>query len=160
MYISDATTALRLIAARLRPGGIVAFLESADAFMPTSQLRLPVLGSLWDVLRATYQRSGARLEIGSELYGRMLDAGLEPDPLPLAEIVLYIGDGEVGFRRWSTMAQNMLPKIVEYGAATQEEVLDTIDRLRTELCGHRGPVPVSWFTIGQWARKPASATPA
>jgi hypothetical protein len=49
----------------------------------------------------------------------------------------------------------MLPKIVEYGLATEQTVLDIIERqLRNELLDVRGLLPLNWLTIGQWARKP------
>lgn len=155
MYMSDPTAALRLIAERVRSGGIVAFQE---AIIPlASALNLPVLESLHTLNSKTLERSGARPGIGAELYWRMQDAGLDPEPRPLAEIAVCMGQGAgaVAYRRWSLIARNLLPKIVEYGLATEEEVLDTIERrLRDELMDARGLMPLSWLSIGQWARKP------
>ena len=49
----------------------------------------------------------------------------------------------------------MLPKIVEYGVGVEEEILDTVERrLHEELIDAPGLLPLSWFMIGQWARKP------
>jgi hypothetical protein len=85
----------------------------------------------------------------------MRDAGLEPEPRPLAEINVCIGENAVAYRRWALSARSMLPKIVGYGLAEEHEVLDTVEgALRTELMHARGPVPTSWLMIGQWARKP------
>jgi hypothetical protein len=67
----------------------------------------------------------------------VLDAGLEPDPKPLAEIAVHMGQGEVAYRRWALFARSVLPKIVEYGIATEEDILDTLDRLRDELISAR-----------------------
>ena len=55
------------------------------------------------------------MEMGTELFGRMLRAGLEPEPRPLAEIGLHMGESTVTPRRWARFARSMLPKIVEYG---------------------------------------------
>jgi ubiquinone/menaquinone biosynthesis C-methylase UbiE len=157
MYLSDPTAALREIAERLRPGGIVAFHENARVNVALA-MDLPVLARLQDLLARTFERSGARLEIGGELYSRMLDAGLESDPKPLVEIPVLVDQGEVAYRRWALFARSMLPKIVEYGLATEEEIRDTIERqLRDELLPGRGFIPLSWIMIAQWARKPKSS---
>ena len=155
MYMSDPTAALRLIAEKVRPGGIVAFHEWAAGISLASAMNLPVLGAFQDLISQTFKRSGAWLEIGVELHGRMRDAGLEPEPRPLAEFDVCVGHGELAYRRWALFARSMLPKIVEYGLATEEEVLDTVERrLRAELLEHHGLTPLSWLMIGQWARKP------
>jgi SAM-dependent methyltransferase len=157
MYLSDPTAALREIAERLRPGGIVAFHENARVNVALA-MDLPVLARLQDLLARTFERSGARLEIGGELYSRMLDAGLESDPKPLVEIPVFVDQGEVAYRRWALFARSMLPKIVQYGLATEEEIRDTIERqLRDELLPGRGFIPLSWIMIAQWARKPKSS---
>ena len=106
-------------------------------------------------LSTTFERSGARLEIGAELYWRMLDAGLEPEPRPLVEIAVDGEKGALAYRRWVLLTRSLLPKIVEYGLATEEEVLRTVEQeLHNELLAARGLTPLSWLMIGQWARKP------
>jgi SAM-dependent methyltransferase len=154
MYMSDPTAALSLVAERVRPGGILAFHEWVAGISPASAMNLPVLASFQNLIGKTFLRSGARLDIGAELYWRMRDAGLDPEPRPLAEIAVCTDQGEVGYRRWALFARSMLPKIVEYGLGTEEEVVDTVERqLRDELIGAR-LTPLSWLMIGQWARKP------
>ena len=123
----------------------------------SSAINQPVLASLQNLLSATFARSGARLEIGAELYWRMLGAGLEPEPQPLAEIAVDAEQRAVAYRRWVLIARSLLPKIIEYGLATEEEVLNTVEHeLRYELLATRGLTPLSWPMIGQWARKPMS----
>src|SRR5215468_2134853 len=154
MYMRDPTAALRLIAERVRPGGILAFHEWVVGISPASADQ-PVLASFQKLISTTFERSGARLEIGAELFSRMRDAGLEPQPRPLAEIAVCMGQGDVAYRRWALFARSMLPKIVEYGLAAEEDVVDIVERrLRDELLDARGMVPLSWLMIGQWARKP------
>lgn len=155
MFMSDPTAALRLIAERVRPGGILAFHEIGGRLTTAPAMNQPVLAHLQDLLVRTFERSGARLEVGAELYWRMLDAGLEPEQRPLAEIAVQMGQGEVAYRRWALFARSMLPKIVEYGLATEKDVLDIIEhQLRNELIGARGCIPLAWLTFAQWARKP------
>ncbi len=155
MFMSDPTAALRLIAERVRSGGIVAFHEIGGRVTTAPAMNQPVLAHLQDLLIQTFERSGARVEVGAELYWRMLDAGLEPEQRPLAEIAVQMGHGEVAYRRWALFARSMLPKIVEYGLATEKDVLDIIEhQLRNELIGARGFIPLAWLTVAQWARKP------
>src|SRR5262245_14138357 len=61
MFMSDPAAALRLIAERVRPGGIVAFHEWDGAISLASALDLPVLASFEKLLTATFERSGARV---------------------------------------------------------------------------------------------------
>src|SRR5262249_30901224 len=128
MYMSDPTAALRLVAERIRPGGILALHEWVAGISPASAMKLPVLASFLNLIGATFERSGARLEIGAELYARMHDAGLEPAPRPVAEIAVCMGQGAAAYRRWALFARSMLPKIVEYGLGTEEDVVDTVER--------------------------------
>jgi len=155
MFMRDPTAALRLIAKRIRRGGVVAFHEWDGAISLASAMGLPVLAAFQNLLTATFERSGARVRIGSELHARMREAGLEPDPRPLAEVDVRMDQGSVAYRRWAPFGQSMLPKIVEYGLAEEREVLDIIERrLRDELTSARGLIPLSWLMIAQWARKP------
>ena len=155
MYLSDPTAALRAIAERIRPAGIVALHEWIGDVSPATSMNLPTLASLHGIITSTFERSGARVGMGAELYWRMRDADLEPDPRPLAEIAVCLDQGELGYRHWALFARSMRPKILEYGVATEEELHDTVERrLRVELAASRGPIPLSWLMMGQWARKP------
>ena len=157
MFMSDPTATLRQIAERVRPGGIVAFQEFDGRVTITSAMNQPVLARLQDIFLRTFERSGARSETGAELYSRMLDAGLEPDPSPLAEIAVHMGQGEIVYRRWALFARSVLPKIVEYGLASEKDILNALEDLRDELMTARGLLSSSWLMIGQWAHKPSIA---
>jgi ubiquinone/menaquinone biosynthesis C-methylase UbiE len=154
-FMSNAAEALRQIAQRLRPGGIVAFHESDWRVSTARAMNQPVLARLLDLFARTFERSGVRMENGAELYSLMLDAGLEPDPSPLAEIPVHMGNGEVAYRRWALFARSVLPKMVEYQIATADEVRRLVDNeWRDELKTTRGFTSLGWLMIGQWARKP------
>jgi len=158
MYVRDPTDALRLIAERIRPGGVVAFCEWCAR--PTTTATGPdqqALTSLLQLLGETFKRSGANLEIGAELFWRMRDAGLEPDPDPLAEIVFRMDQPDEAYGRWASMARSLLPKMIEYGLTTEPEAIHLIEQsFRAEVNGPRAFVPLSWLMIGQWARTPLS----
>jgi len=152
MYLHDPTEALRLFAERVRPGGILAFCEMTSV-TATSAAQQPVLAELLALFTSAFERSGARPDIGAEMYSRMRDAGLLPDPRPLAEVVLCPARDTVAYRRWALFARSMLPKIVEYGLGAEDEIRRRVEHdLREELLAGTGLVPLSWLTIGQWAR--------
>ena len=81
MFMRDPTATLRQIAERVRPGGIVAFQEWDARVTITSAMNQPVLARLQDFFVRTFERSGARSEIGAELYSRMLGCGPRARPL-------------------------------------------------------------------------------
>jgi ubiquinone/menaquinone biosynthesis C-methylase UbiE len=156
MFMPDPTEALRLFAERIHPGGILAFCEQAALATRTPDDNHPALAALLALFTSVFQRSGARPNIGAELYSRMCDAGLQPDPRPLAELVLYPAHDNLTYRRWAQFARSMLPKIVEYGLGTEEEIRHRVEHdLREELLAATGLVPLSWLMIGQWAHVPA-----
>jgi SAM-dependent methyltransferase len=156
MFMPDPTQALRLVAERVRPGGILAFCEPAASVTAAPAGQQPVLAGLLSLFTSAFERSGARPDVGAELYSRMCDAGLQPDPRPLAEFVLYPARDIVAYRRWALFARSMLPKIVEYGLAAEDEFRHRVEHdLRDELAAGTGLVPLSWLMIGQWARVPA-----
>jgi SAM-dependent methyltransferase len=153
LYMNDPTEALRQIAERVRPGGIVAFQEPVMRNVVGAATRQPALARLNNLLGETFERSGARPYLGEELYWRMLDAGLEPHPKPFAEIPL--GSADLACGRWSVFAQNVLPKMVEYGLAAEKDILDLLERLHREMIPARGLFPLTSLMVCQWARKPA-----
>ena len=153
VYMNDPTEALRQITERVRPGGILAFQEPVTRNGVGAATRQPALARLNDLLAETFERSGARPDLGEELYWRMLDAGLEPDPKPFAEIPL--GRADLAYRRWSVFAQNMLPKMIEYGLAAEKDLRDLLERLHREMISARGLFPLTSLMVCQWACKPA-----
>jgi ubiquinone/menaquinone biosynthesis C-methylase UbiE len=155
MFMPDPTGSLRLFAERVRPGGILAFCEQAASVTATSAAQQPVLAALLALFTSVFERSGARPDIGAELYPRMRDAGLQPHPRPLAEFVLHPAHDTLTYRRWARFALSMLPTIVEHRLGTEEDIRHTVERdLREELLAATGLVPLSWLMIGQWARVP------
>jgi ubiquinone/menaquinone biosynthesis C-methylase UbiE len=155
MFTVDPTAILRRLHQALRPGGIVAFQEWVGDVHGVSSATQPLLSWLLDLLAETFVRSGAHLHMGLDLYPRMLDAGFEPHPTAIAEIGLHTGDQVPGARRWALFARSMLPKIVEYGLATEREIEgETLEqRLRDEYRNAGGLIPLTWLMVGQWAHQ-------
>jgi SAM-dependent methyltransferase len=159
MYQADPTEALRVIAGRLRPDGIVAFQEPALGALAWQPPNLPLLRSVVAWVREAFARSGAHMNIGWELYWRMRDAGLTPHPVPLGEVPLDIGPDSAAYQRWATLTRSLQPKIVEHGLATDAEIdIETLEqRLKEEAMAARATIPLfSGVLVGQWARKISS----
>jgi ubiquinone/menaquinone biosynthesis C-methylase UbiE len=156
MFIDDPAAILRRLRGALRPGGIVAFQEWVGDVHGVSSATQPLLSWMLGLLAETFVRSGAHLHMGLDLYTGMLEAGFEPHPTPIAEIGLHTADPVAGARRWALFARSMLPKIVEYGLATEAEVgVETLERrLRDECRSAGGLIPLTWLMVGQWANKP------
>jgi len=156
MYVDDPTAVLRHLSRVVKPGGILAFQEHVADVRGVSAERQPLLASTLELFSETFERSGACLNMGLELYSRMLDAGLEPTPEPIAEIGVHMGDDTPGARRWALFARSLLPKIVEYGLATEADVdPDTLEqRLRDEFHQAGGMIPLTYLMVAQWARTP------
>jgi len=156
MFTDDPTAILRRLRGVLRPGGIVAFQEWVGDVHGVSSATQPLLSWVLGLLAQTFVRSGAHLHMGLDLYTAMLEAGFEPHPAPIAEIGLHTGDQVPGARRWALFARSMLPKIVEYGLATEREVeVETLERrLGDEYRNGDGLIPLTWLMVGQWAHKP------
>ena len=152
MYLPDPVAILRHLSQILRPGAVIAFMEpdftvQSRAF-PESQFN----GWFWisEVLR----RSGARIDMGMRLYSTYRDAGFVNTATDVShlsgcgmtrEMVEYFVD----------TLRSVLPKIIEYGLATYEEVqIDTLAD-RVEAIGREAdPQWVGSRYISAWANKP------
>jgi hypothetical protein len=65
---------------------------------------------------------------------------------------MYMSDPTEALRVLAERA--LLPKIVEYGLASEDDVMNLIDhRLRDELLSAPTYISVAPLLIGQWARK-------
>ncbi len=155
MYAEQPIAVLRHLAGLLRPGGIAAFHEWVGRVHGVSAARQPVLWSTLELIARGFERSGANLNIGLELYSHMLAAGLEPVRSPIAEIGMQMGQREAAARRWALLARSILPKLIEHEIATEAEVdVDTLERrLLSEADREGAPLPLTWLMVGQWARR-------
>jgi hypothetical protein len=94
--------------------------------------------------------------MGTKLYQVFLAAGLETPQLRNERLM---GGGRDWLERFTAafganMLRSLLPAIVRYGVATEEELgLETFDRRYQEEVLRQGSV-VHWNTcVGAWARK-------
>ena len=133
MYMGDPAEALRQLATLVRPGGIVAFQE-ADFSYYRKHADTPVANDLIEWAISVFERAGAHTEMGFNLYGAFVDAGL---PEPAMNFAAPVG-GPANWPGYQFVVQafrSLVPLIEEFGIATAEAVdLDTLaDRLRNEV---------------------------
>jgi ubiquinone/menaquinone biosynthesis C-methylase UbiE len=153
MYQPDPAAAVRRAAGLVRPGGIVAFLESELTMLPTSFPETPVHRALAEML----QRGRGvfpEMSMGTKLYGTFLAAGL---PAPQLQMEAPAGGGPdwPGYRLVADTVRSLLPRLESLGLASATEVDPATleDRLRDEVVAVNGmqQLPV---VIGAWARRP------
>ena len=133
MYMGDPADALRQLAACVRPGGIVAFQETDFTFFRKTP-ETPVVNNLIEWTISVFQRSGAHIDIGANLYAIFVDAGL---PEPTMDFSAPVGGTEnwPGYQYIAESLRSMVPLLEEFGIATTEEVdVETLPvRLRQEV---------------------------
>ena len=142
MYMADPTDALKQLATRLRPGGIVAFQE-AD-FTPYRQMKrpdTPVANNLINWVLEVFERAGAHIDMGFGLYRAFVEAGL-PEPYMHCEYPVGGPDGWAGYQYAANSFQSLLPLLEEFGIATAEEVgIETLaERIRQEVVTAKSPL--------------------
>ncbi len=142
MYMSDPADALKEFTRRLRPGGIVAFQEvDFTPYQSNARPDTPLMNKLVEWGIAVFQHSGAHTEMGMDLHGTFLDAGLSA---PVLHFVAPLGGAEswAGYDFIANAFRSLVPLMEEFGIATAEEVdVDTLaDRLRREVVTSKRPL--------------------
>ena len=155
IYLPDPAATLKQLATHLRPGGIVAFQEvDFTLYSSTSHQDTPMMNQLanWGV--EVFQRSGAHVAMGLDLYGTFVDAGL---PDPTLQFVAPVGGPETwaGYQFIANSIQSILPLMEAYGIATAEEVdVETLAaRLRAEVVASKRPLILPPH-VTAWAQVP------
>jgi ubiquinone/menaquinone biosynthesis C-methylase UbiE len=154
MYLPDPAAILRHLSRQLRPGAAIAFMEPDFTVQSSVFPDLPQFknGGYWisEVLR----RSGARIDMGMRLYATYRDAGFVNTVTDVSHLSgCGISREMAGY--FAETLRSVLPKIIEYGIATNEEIqIDTLaDRI--EVAGREAdPQWVGARYISAWARKP------
>jgi SAM-dependent methyltransferase len=160
MYLRSPALALQKLSHNLRPGGIVAFqeidiarLETLQAH-PSCQLYDQVCHWMLEALR----HARLPLRMGLEMYTVFLDAGF-PTPQMGCETVIGAGADWAGYEYFAGTVRSLLPLILKFGIATEEEVaIDTLaERLRNEAVSQRAVVRGPDL-VPAWARKASLAS--
>lgn len=159
MYMSDPVDALKQLTARLRPGGIVAFQEvDFTPYRCLAHPETPLLNKLIDWGLEVFQRSGAHIGMGFDLYRTFVEAGL---PEPDMHFSAPVGGPETwpGYEFTVNGFRSILPLLEEYGIATAEEVdVETLaERIRREVVTAKRPFALPPH-VTAWARLESGAS--
>ena len=142
LYMADPTEAVKKLVTHLRPGGIVAFQDIDFTIYPElAHPDTPVLNNLikWGI--SAFERSGAHIGMGLDLYRTFVDAGL-PEPTLHFEAPMGGPADWPGYTYLANSFRSIQPLIEAYGIATAEELdIDTLpERLRAEVVASKRPL--------------------
>ncbi len=142
MYMADPGDALRHLATHLKPGGILAFQEvDFTPYTAATHPDTPLANTLIDWGRTVFERSGAHLEMGMDLYKAFVDAGL-PEPTLHFEAPMGGPENWAGYEYLANSFRSLVPLMEAYGIATADEVdVDTLAaRIQTEVAAAKRPI--------------------
>src|SRR5438445_630745 len=154
MYLPDPAAILRHVSQQLRSGAAIAFME--PDFTVDSRIfpDFPQFKACSTWISEALRHSGARIDMGMRLYATYLGAGFVNTTTEVTHL------SGCGFSRemadfFAETIRSILPKIVQYGIATLEEVqIDTLADRMDAACRNADPQWVSSRYISAWARKP------
>jgi len=161
-FVPDRAVALRRLLDHLRAGGIVAFQEPGIQILPPSALPpSSLLDQMWGWIVDVFRHTGRDLFAGLRLFSIFKEAGL-PDPQMHLDAFVGGGTDWPGYAYLVSLVRTLLPSILEYGIATEDQIqIDTLaDRLRAETVS-RGAVITTWSFVSAWthAQVPAQLHP-
>jgi ubiquinone/menaquinone biosynthesis C-methylase UbiE len=154
MYIEEPSELLQHVSKLLRPGGIVAFQESANLKAGAQTYpRMPTHDAVSRWLDPPVDPPMPTLDMGQRLYGTFIAAGLER---PTLRHDAPIGGGPdwPGYAFAAASMRSLLPFMEQLGTVTAAEAdVDTLEtRLRDEALEY-GAVQVLPAVIGAWATR-------
>ena len=163
MYMADPAGALRNCLCNLRPGGIVAFVESViDYDAPVNiapRTCLAARAAEW--FTAGFRHSNVQPRMGLRLFAVMREAGLEPSVDMEMMVPVQQGPDGTLFRTMAAVVRSQLSAIVASGIATEADI--DIETLEQRMIADSPPAGVVGYfhagLVGVWARlgsKPGS----
>jgi SAM-dependent methyltransferase len=155
MYCPDPVNAVRKLIRHLQDGGLVVFQEF-DSENCRSLPPAPTYDLAVSWIKKSLAVSGARLQLGLELFGIFLAAGL-PEPSLRMDALIGGGPDCVGYQLIADVVETLLPVIEKQRIATAAEVeISTLaHRMQDEVVDRNGVV-LSPALIGAWSRKSAA----
>jgi ubiquinone/menaquinone biosynthesis C-methylase UbiE len=153
MYLPDPVAILRHLSQQLRPGAAIAFMEpdftvESRAFPESPQFKG------WSWISEVLRLNGARIDMGMRLYAAYREAGFENIATDVSHLS-GCGINREMAEYFADTLRSVLPKIIEYGLATPEEVqIDTLADRMEAIGREADPQWVGSRYISAWARKP------
>jgi ubiquinone/menaquinone biosynthesis C-methylase UbiE len=154
LYLPDPVATLRYLSQQLRPGAVIAFMEPDFTVDSRVLPEMPQFKDCGTWVREVLRHSGARIDMGMRLYATYRDAGF----INTATEVTHLsgcGCSREMAEFFAETIRSILPKIIQYGIATREEVqIDTLADRMEVACRNVDPQWVGSRYISAWARKP------
>jgi 2-polyprenyl-3-methyl-5-hydroxy-6-metoxy-1,4-benzoquinol methylase len=152
MYYPDPVHTLRKLIRHVRPEGLIVFQE-IDLANARSLPAAPLYERSMTRIKQTLSATGARLQLGLELYPVFLAAGL---PGPSMRIDTLIGGGSQCpmYEIVAELVQSLLPAMEKLKIASAAEVGSSTlaQRRRDEVVALKGVLLSAGF-VGAWSRK-------
>lgn len=142
LYMADPAETLRKLTTHLHSAGIVAFQDTELAlYREITHPDTPLMNQLVEWGLAVFERSGAHLNMGMELYRVFVDAGL-PEPTLHFEAPMGGPEGWPGFEYLANSFRSLVPLMEAYGIAAAEDIdIDTLaDRIQVEVAAAKRPL--------------------
>jgi len=130
VYYLDPVDAVRKLVRHLRDGGLVVFQE-LDCENCRSVPPAPTCDRAVSWIKKSLAASGARLQLGLELYGIFLAAGL-PEPSLRMDALIGGGPDCIDYQLIAELVETLLPEIEKQQIATAAEV--AISNLAHRMC--------------------------
>jgi SAM-dependent methyltransferase len=153
MYYPDPINAVRKLARHVRNGGLLVFQE-----FDVGNCRSLPAASAYDrhisLIKQTLNATGARTQMGLEMYSVFLAAGL-PGPSMRLDAVIGGGPDCPVYELVSEVVRSLLPVMDELkiADATEIDISSLAQRMRDEVVANNGVV-VGPGLIGSWSQKP------
>jgi SAM-dependent methyltransferase len=155
MYYPEPVDAILKLIRHVRPEGLIVFQE-IDLANACSLPVAPLFERSMTWIKQTLSGTGARIQLGLELYSVFVAAGL---PGPSMRIDAFIGGGPQCplFEVVAELTQSLLPVMekLKIASAAEAQVSTLEERMRDEVVALNGTVRSAGF-IGAWSRKPHS----
>jgi len=152
MYYPDPVNTIRKLMRHVRPEGLIVFQE-IDLANACSLPLAPLFERSMTWIKQTLSGTGARIQLGLELYPVFLAAGL---PEPSMRIDALIGGGPQcpAYDIVAELVQSLVPAIEKLKIASAAEIgISTLaQRMRDEVVAMKGVVRSAGF-IGAWSHK-------
>lgn len=132
LHQTDPAACLRQLRRRLRPGGVIAFIEMD---LSTAEVRPPM--ALFDRamgwIRGVYDRGGFHADMGSRLYATFRAAGLVPHLV--GSVRVEAGVDAYAPDYIAETVRSLIPLLTSFGLASEDEIeVETLaDRIRAEV---------------------------
>jgi SAM-dependent methyltransferase len=155
MYYPDPVDAIRKLIRHVRNGGLAVFqeLNCADC---RSEPPVPTYERAVSWIKKSLAASGARLQLGLELYGMFLAAEL-PEPSLRMDALIGGGPNCAAYQLIAELVETLLPEIEKQQIATAAQVgISNLAHWMGDEVVDKNGVVLSPGLIGAWCRKGSS----